>query len=366
VFGGASGTTGNLVLIDTAGATNAKAWSFTLSSGSLNINTVNDASSGGTTWLSVTRSGIAPALTTITSTGINLSGLATSGLQLNGSAGSSGQVLTSQGASAAPIWSSPALTSLNGTGSVTLDLANTATRAGTASSEPALTFTQASASANQKLSTIRFNSSGTLRWTFNTDANAETNWLTVTRSGATASLITLAGTAITLSAPTTTNSVNVTSSTIPANGIYLSAANTLALSSNTTARMTIDNTGSIATASGTSVDFGARYTELNAAVTATASTTLNCALGNIFTVTMSASITTLAFSNIPASGRAYNMTLILKQDATGGRSITWPASVKWPSATAPTLSGANKTDIVTLLTTDGGTIWYATVGGQNF
>jgi hypothetical protein len=36
------------------------------------------------------------------------------------------------------------------------------------------------------------------------------------------------------------------------------------------------------------------------------------------------------------------------QDATGSRAVTWPASVKWPSGTAPTLStAANAIDIVT-------------------
>ncbi len=164
----------------------------------------------------------------------------------------------------------------------------------------------------------------------------------------------------------TAQSLNVTGSTAPANGVYLSAANTLTLSSASTARVTINSTGVIATATGTSFDFGARYTELNTAATAVASTTIDCSVGNIFTVTMSASITTLAFSNVPASGRAYSLTLILAQDATGGRSITWPAAVKWPSGTAPTLSAANKVDIVTLVTTNGGTTWYGLVSGQNY
>lgn len=36
------------------------------------------------------------------------------------------------------------------------------------------------------------------------------------------------------------------------------------------------------------------------------------------------------------------------QDATGSRTVTWPASVKWPSGTAPTLStGASAIDIIT-------------------
>jgi hypothetical protein len=113
--------------------------------------------------------------------------------------------------------------------------------------------------------------------------------------------------------------------------------------------------------------FGANYTETRTSVTAASSTALNCSLGNIFSLTMSASISTLSFSNVPATGRAYSMTLFVNQDATGGRTISWPAEVRWPGGTAPTLTTtANKTDIITLVTHDGGTNWYGLVAGQNY
>ncbi len=55
---------------------------------------------------------------------------------------------------------------------------------------------------------------------------------------------------------------------------------------------------------------------------------------------------TLSFTGATTGG-SYLIKII--QDATGSRLITWPAAVKWPSGTAPTLStGANKVDIVTL------------------
>lgn len=113
-------------------------------------------------------------------------------------------------------------------------------------------------------------------------------------------------------------------------------------------------------------DFAKNYTEKETTVTATASTTINCSLGNVFSVTMNASIATLTFSNVPVSGKIYSLTLFLTQDATGGRSVTWPASVRWPGGTAPTLSAANKVDIVTLITRNGGTTWFASVSGQNY
>lgn len=54
-------------------------------------------------------------------------------------------------------------------------------------------------------------------------------------------------------------------------------------------------------------------------------------------------------------------TFILRQDATGSRTVTWPASVIWPGGTPPTLSTAvGAVDLIRLFTPDGG----ATVFGK--
>lgn len=86
--------------------------------------------------------------------------------------------------------------------------------------------------------------------------------------------------------------------------------------------------------------------------------TIDYTSGNVAIVTMNANITSMTLSNPPASGRVGELTLILKQDGTGSRTVSWPAAVKWPGGTAPTLSGANKVDIITLITDDAGTTWY--------
>jgi hypothetical protein len=95
--------------------------------------------------------------------------------------------------------------------------------------------------------------------------------------------------------------------------------------------------------------------------------TLDCENGNVFEVTLTENVTTLTLSNPPASGTAGAVTLILKQDGTGGHTFAWPVAVKWAGGIAPTISsGANDVDIYTLITTDAGTTWYGMIGGQDF
>jgi hypothetical protein len=58
-------------------------------------------------------------------------------------------------------------------------------------------------------------------------------------------------------------------------------------------------------------------------------------------------------------------TLALTQDSTGSRTVTWFTTIKWPSATAPTLTtAAGKTDIFTFKQYGTGT-YYGFVAGQN-
>lgn len=115
------------------------------------------------------------------------------------------------------------------------------------------------------------------------------------------------------------------------------------------------------------IDLGARLTEKATSVNSATTLALDCSLGNVFDISMISNITTLSFSNVPASGKAYAIVLKVKQDATGNRSVTWPASVKWPNGTAPTLTAtANKYDVIVLFTLDGGTTWSGSVSSQNY
>ena len=79
-------------------------------------------------------------------------------------------------------------------------------------------------------------------------------------------------------------------------------------------------------------------------------------LGNVFTYTLSGS-QTVTFTNPPASGTAGSFTMIVTNG--GSATLTWPTSVDWPAATAPTLT-ASGVDILFFTTCDGGTTWYGT------
>ena len=88
--------------------------------------------------------------------------------------------------------------------------------------------------------------------------------------------------------------------------------------------------------------------------------------GNVHHVQLTGNCT-FTFSNPIATGDSSSFTLILEQDGSGSRLATWPASVKWAAATAPTLTTtADKFDVLAFTTVDGGTRWFGFVAGQDF
>ena len=75
-------------------------------------------------------------------------------------------------------------------------------------------------------------------------------------------------------------------------------------------------------------------------------TTIDWRLGNKFKFTFGAQNETFTFT-APTNPCTLMLTLI--QDATGSRTVTWPATVKWPGGTAPTLTTtANARDKIAL------------------
>lgn len=109
------------------------------------------------------------------------------------------------------------------------------------------------------------------------------------------------------------------------------------------------------------------YSETKTAGTISAGTlAVDLANGNHFGVALNANVATFTIATVPASGKTAAAVFYFTADGTA-RTIVWPTTTKWPSATAPTMTSTNgKIDIVTLLTVDGGTTWFGFVGGQNF
>ena len=96
-----------------------------------------------------------------------------------------------------------------------------------------------------------------------------------------------------------------------------------------------------------------------ATITSTGLATLDLSTASLFVVTLTAN-TTIALGNsaLPANTAA-SIDVLLKQDATGGRTTTWPASVQWLDGVPPTITAtAGSITWVRLLSFDGGTTWY--------
>ena len=93
--------------------------------------------------------------------------------------------------------------------------------------------------------------------------------------------------------------------------------------------------------------------------------TINLANGTFVTATLNANATFASFTNTPATTTSF--TLFLTNDGTAGRTITWPANVNWPNATVPVrTTAANKTDVYTFFTKDGGSNWYGVLSIYNY
>lgn len=91
--------------------------------------------------------------------------------------------------------------------------------------------------------------------------------------------------------------------------------------------------------------------------------TLNLRDGNSFLHDLTENVT-YTFSNPAASGKLSMFTLKIIQDSSA-RTITWPSSVDWAAATAPTLTATNNgVDVFVFFTIDGGTTYYGFTAGQ--
>lgn len=101
----------------------------------------------------------------------------------------------------------------------------------------------------------------------------------------------------------------------------------------------------------------------------TASTAFTVDMDNGWTqnITLKHNVTFTFSLTVPGSASGRLLTLILTQDTTGGRTVTWPSSVKWPQDSAPTLDTTLSTvSILQFITLNGGTRWYGSFIGTRY
>lgn len=103
------------------------------------------------------------------------------------------------------------------------------------------------------------------------------------------------------------------------------------------------------------------YTEETFSSNTGSALTISLANGTIQILTLTATCT----FTFPTATAGRSFMILLKQDATGGRAVNWPASVKWPNNIAPTITTtANKMDKYVFVAD--GTNWLGTNAGQNY
>ena len=101
---------------------------------------------------------------------------------------------------------------------------------------------------------------------------------------------------------------------------------------------------------------------------------LHIGAATVFNISLTRNLTKFKFINRPVTTGVFTVTLVLTQDATGGRAVAWAyeiggvaGNIKWAQGFVPTMTTtAGKTDIYSFFSSDGGTNWFGFIGGQIF
>lgn len=88
---------------------------------------------------------------------------------------------------------------------------------------------------------------------------------------------------------------------------------------------------------------------------------IDWSLGDYFTHALDENVTSIAFSNLPASPAGTTLMIRFTQDTTP-RTVAWPASFRWAGGTDGVIStGSGSVDVLAITSFDQGTTWIATL-----
>lgn len=104
------------------------------------------------------------------------------------------------------------------------------------------------------------------------------------------------------------------------------------------------------------------YTEQVTAASPGATVTYDATTKNVYDTTLTANLTV----TLTAAGSGVSeLSLVHRQDATGGWTVTWPASVTWPNGVAPSPdTNAGAINVYSLFTVDAGATWFGFLAGR--
>jgi hypothetical protein len=102
------------------------------------------------------------------------------------------------------------------------------------------------------------------------------------------------------------------------------------------------------------------YTETTFTANSSTAITVDLANGTVQVITLTGNCTI----TMPTATAGKSFTLLLKT-GTGGFTVTWSATTRWPAGTAPTLTSA-ATKLDKFVFTSDGTNWYGSNAGQNY
>lgn len=103
-----------------------------------------------------------------------------------------------------------------------------------------------------------------------------------------------------------------------------------------------------------------RETVTTVGTVSTSTYNIDLSLSNIFDITLGNNVT-FTFTNPPTSGLAVSATIILRQDATGSRTATFTNAVYTDSVAPVLTTTANRVDILSFFTVNGGTKYFGSL-----